>query len=116
MADTGETWSFVTKRVQELNSPIIQLFMRGPLRKPWVVITDFRESLDIQTVRQGEFDRSAFLADVFGPLLPYNHVWVSNDCGFLSTTLFYTTNQKLKLAKMFSFGRKLTGKLLDAKQ
>lgn len=50
--------------------------MRNPIGKPWVVISDFRESQDIQLCRQGEFDRSAFLADVFGPLLPGNHVWV----------------------------------------
>jgi hypothetical protein len=50
--------------------------MRGPLGKPWVVVTDFRESYDIQAHRQGEFDRSAFLGDVFGPLLPGNQVWV----------------------------------------
>lgn len=52
------------------------MFMNGPLRKPWVILADFREAQDIQMYRQGEFDRSSFLADVFGPLLPGNHVWV----------------------------------------
>lgn len=52
------------------------MFMR-PLGKPWVIITDFRESYDIQMNRQGEFDRSTYIKEVFGPLLPGNHVWVS---------------------------------------
>ena len=41
-----------------------------------MVITDFRESADIQQNRQNEFDRSTFIKEVFGPLLPGNHVWV----------------------------------------
>lgn len=73
---TGEMWSYVRQRALELNSPIFQMFMSGPAGKPWVVIADFWESYDLQMNRQGEFDRSTFLADVFGPLLPGNHVWV----------------------------------------
>jgi len=73
---TNEVWSFLRARSFELNSPIFQLFMNGPGGRPWVVLTDFRESRDIQTHRQGEFDRSAFLGEVFGPLIPGNHVWV----------------------------------------
>jgi len=73
---TNEIWSFLRARSFELNSPIFQVFMNGPGGRPWVVLTDFRESQDIQTHRQGEFDRSAFLGDVFGPLIPGNHVWV----------------------------------------
>lgn len=75
-AETSEMWSLVRQRALDLNSPVFQLFMGGPFGKPWVVITDFRESLDIQSSRQGEFDRSAWLGNVFGPLLPRNHVWV----------------------------------------
>ncbi|PSN60129.1 cytochrome P450 [Corynespora cassiicola Philippines] len=76
---TGELWSFIRSRCLELNSPIFQLFMTGPGGKPWVILTDFRESHDIQTHRQGEFDRSSFLGEVFGPLIPGNHVWMPSD-------------------------------------
>lgn len=69
-------WSFVKQRALELDSPVFQLFMKGPFSKPWVIVTDFRENQDIQSMRQGEFDRSTWLGDVFGPLLPGNHVWV----------------------------------------
>jgi hypothetical protein len=50
--------------------------MTGPSGKPWVILTDFRKAHNIQTHRQGEFDRSAFLGEDFGPLLPGNQVWV----------------------------------------
>ncbi|KAF1948160.1 cytochrome P450 [Byssothecium circinans] len=81
---TGEIWSLMRERSLELNSPIFQMFMTGPGGKPWVILTDFRESQDIQTHRQGEFDRSAFLGDVFGPLIPGNHVWMPSDERFYS--------------------------------
>jgi hypothetical protein len=74
--ETEEIWSYVRQQVHDHNSPIIQMFMR-PCGKPWVIISDFRESQDIQQSRTGEFDRSAFVADIFQPLLPGNHVWVS---------------------------------------
>ena len=51
------------------------MFMR-PFGKPWVIVADFREAQDIQTNRQHEFDRSTYIGEVFGPLLPGNHVWV----------------------------------------
>lgn len=51
------------------------MFMR-PFGKPWVIITYFRESQDIQMSRSSEFDRAHFIGDLFKPLLPGNHVWV----------------------------------------
>ena len=51
------------------------MFMR-PFGKPWVIVADFREAQDIQVNRQDEFDRSTYIGEVFGPLLPGNHVWV----------------------------------------
>ncbi|KAI9687173.1 MAG: hypothetical protein M1822_002584 [Bathelium mastoideum] len=77
--ETGEIWSYIRKLAIELDSPIIQMFMR-PYAKPWVIINDFRESLDIQIYRSNEFDRGGFLGDIFKPLLPGNHVWMpTND-------------------------------------
>lgn len=59
-----------------MNTPIFQTFMTAPFGKPWVVISDFRESHDIQTTRQGEFDRSNHFAQIFSVLLPGQHVSV----------------------------------------
>lgn len=47
-----------------------------PLGKPWVIVTDFRESQDIQLSRKDEFDRSRMTGEVFGPIFPENHVSV----------------------------------------
>lgn len=41
-AETSEMLSFLVKRCKELDSPIIQVFMR-PFQKPWVVVADGRE-------------------------------------------------------------------------
>ena len=42
-AETNELMSYLTAQCVELNSPIIQLFVR-PFSKPWIIMTDFRES------------------------------------------------------------------------
>ena len=57
------------------------MFMR-PFGKPWVIVTDARESHDIQMTRKDEFDRSMITGEVFGPIFPENHVSV---CLNLST-------------------------------
>ncbi|KAM7215916.1 cytochrome P450 [Rhypophila decipiens] len=79
--ETGEIWRYVRDLAAELNSPIFQMFMSpGPFGKPWVIIADFTEARGIQLHRQGEFDRSDFVADIFGPLMPACHVSMpSND-------------------------------------
>lgn len=70
---TEQIFPWMTSQNIKLNSPIIQLFCR-PLQKPWVVITDFRESQDILLRRTREFDRSDFLGDVFIGLTPDMHI------------------------------------------
>ena len=52
----------------ELNSPIVQLFIR-PLGRPMVFLADWRETQDILTHRK-EFDRSKYFADILGGMLP----------------------------------------------
>lgn len=52
----------------ELNSPIVQLFIR-PFGRPIVFLADWRESQDILLHRK-EFDRSNFFGDVLRGLLP----------------------------------------------
>ncbi|KAI2601733.1 cytochrome P450 [Hypoxylon sp. NC1633] len=73
--ETMEIWSYVRKLAIELDSPVIQMFTR-PYAKPWVMVNDFREAMDIQVHRTNEFDRADFLGDIFKPLLPGNHVWM----------------------------------------
>lgn len=60
-------------------SPVTQIFGR-PFQKPWVIVTDFRESQDILLHRTKEFDRSKFVTDVFIPLVPkFHHNYQSKD-------------------------------------
>ncbi|KAF7191952.1 Cytochrome P450 monooxygenase [Pseudocercospora fuligena] len=88
--------SFLAKRSRELNSPIIQVFMR-PFSRPWVVLTDGREyvvptqqakggcltqfrAMDIMTRRGREFDRSNFFGDLLISLVPNNQgTMLTND-------------------------------------
>ncbi|KAK5997603.1 Cytochrome P450 monooxygenase TRI13 [Cladobotryum mycophilum] len=77
--ETKEIWSYIRNLAIELDSPVIQVFMR-PLGKPWVILCDFREAQDIQMYRSNDFDRARVLEDIFGSLLPNCHVWMpSND-------------------------------------
>lgn len=71
--DTGEAFSWMTAQCYELNSPIIQLFLR-PFGKPFVLISDYRESYDIAVRRTKEFDRSAMFGDILAGVLPYHLV------------------------------------------
>ncbi|RYP51974.1 hypothetical protein DL768_002770 [Monosporascus sp. mg162] len=84
--ESKEMWSYLAKLAVDLETPIFQMFMR-PLGKPWVVVADFRESEDIQLRRQGEFDRSTFLGEVFGPLLPHSHVGMPTFYGVVAPAI-----------------------------
>ncbi|PPJ57083.1 hypothetical protein CBER1_00480 [Cercospora berteroae] len=70
LAETQEVISFLTKRCIELNSPVVQVFMR-PFSKPWVVLVDGRES---------DFFRDLFIS-LFSRVqgcLPTNDQWRFN--------------------------------------
>nr|POE66093.1 cytochrome p450 1a5 [Quercus suber] len=69
-AETGEILAYLKLKCKELNSPIIQMFMR-PGGKPWVIMTDGRE------VR--EFDRSRIFADMLISLYPKTHIIMKTD-------------------------------------
>ncbi|KAL2811147.1 cytochrome P450 [Aspergillus granulosus] len=71
--ETGEKMSWLPLQAQKLNSPIIQIFAR-PLAKPWIIISDFRESQDILIRRTKDFDRSDRFGDIFRGLTPEHHV------------------------------------------
>lgn len=70
---TKEVFAWVGAQNARLKSPIVQLFCR-PLGRPWVVISDFRESQDILLRRTKEFDRSEFFGDIFKGILPDHHI------------------------------------------
>jgi hypothetical protein len=70
---TGTIWPWVAAQSIKLNSPIIQLWTR-PFSRPWVVISDFQESQSILTRRTKEFDRSAYMGDIFYGIFPNHHI------------------------------------------
>ena len=67
-ASTQEVQGWFSDQCVELNSPIVQLFIR-PFGRPMVFIADWRESQDI-LVRRTEFDRSKFFGEILLGLLP----------------------------------------------
>jgi len=73
MSATDQIFPWMSAQNVKLNSPVVQLFTR-PFQKPWVVVTDFKESQDILLRRTKEFDRSDFLGDVFTGLVPDFHI------------------------------------------
>ncbi|KAL2828394.1 cytochrome P450 monooxygenase [Aspergillus cavernicola] len=70
---TGERSSWLPLQSRKLNSPIIQIFA-SPFTKPWVVLTEFRESQDILLRRTKEFDRSDHFGNIFKGLTPDHHI------------------------------------------
>jgi hypothetical protein len=70
---TDTIFPWLVKQTSIHNSPIVQVFAR-PFQRPWIIITDFRESQDIMLRRTREFDRSDFLGDVFVGLVPDMHI------------------------------------------
>lgn len=84
-ANSDKTYmQWIQEQMQEMNSPIVQMFIR-PLSRPVLVLADFRESQDILMRRSKEWDRSDMLAELLKGLLPghhlvqrTNHVWKSH--------------------------------------
>ncbi|KAL2878420.1 hypothetical protein SGCOL_006394 [Colletotrichum sp. CLE4] len=70
---TGEMYDWLAAQNIKHASPVVQVFGRGPLSKPWLVISDFRETQDILLRRVKEFDRSAFTANLLGGVIPEHH-------------------------------------------
>ncbi|PLN83395.1 cytochrome P450 [Aspergillus taichungensis] len=71
--ETGEKLSWFALEAQKMNTPIFQVFIK-PLSKPWVVVTDSRESYDILLRRTKEFDRSDTFGNIFRGLVPDHHI------------------------------------------
>ena len=70
---TGQVFDWMVAQCVELNSPIVQVFVR-PLGRPFVVMADFRENQDVLMRRMGEFDRSDFFGDLFTGVIPDHHI------------------------------------------
>lgn len=65
-------FEWMTEQTRVHGSPIVQAFIE-PLRKPTVVVVDFREGQDI-LMRRKEFDRSDFSIDALGGEAPQFHI------------------------------------------
>lgn len=70
---TSEVFTFMAAQFTELNSPILQLFLK-PFGRPAVFLADFREGQDILMRRTKEFDRSNFVGDMFIGILPHHQL------------------------------------------
>ena len=80
VASTKEVVQWFAEQCVELDSPIVQLFIR-PFGRPMVFISDWREAQDI-LIRRKEFDRSQFFVDVFRGLLPKAFISMPTDDTF----------------------------------
>lgn len=72
-AKHGDLFGLLPQLLRELNTPIMQLFIR-PFRRPWIIISDPAEAYDISTRRLKEFDRSSYLGELLSGLLPKHHI------------------------------------------
>jgi len=73
IAVTRNPFDFLCDQIQQLQSPIIQVWLK-PFNRPIVVLADPRETEDILLRRTNEFDRGQFFKDIFTPQVPYHHI------------------------------------------
>lgn len=64
VSKTGDFADFIRKQSKRHNSPIAQVFMK-PFGKPTLLVCDFKEAQDVLLHRGKEFDRSAFVGEIF---------------------------------------------------
>lgn len=67
---TQDPAKYVYSLCRQLNSPVIQLFLR-PFSAPIIFVDDVREVKDILGMRTMEFDRAPSTQAVFAPFLPH---------------------------------------------
>lgn len=63
------TFDWLAQQCVELNSPIVQIFLK-PFGAPWIVVADHWESEDVLSRRVHEFGRSHFFDDIFAGIIP----------------------------------------------
>jgi hypothetical protein len=73
IAVSQSPFDFLNQRVLQIQSPIIQVWMK-PFSRPIVVISDPRETEDILLRRTKEFDRGEFFKDIFNDCIGYHHI------------------------------------------
>ncbi|KAI1757712.1 cytochrome P450 [Xylaria castorea] len=70
---TGKTRPFFIEHPKKHNSALTQVWM-GPLQKPCLILSDFRESQDILLRRAREFNRGPFSTNAFAGVVPNHHI------------------------------------------
>ncbi|KAI0448178.1 cytochrome P450 [Xylaria telfairii] len=70
---TGKTRPFFSGHPKKHNSALTQVWM-GPLQKPSLILSDFRESQDILLRRSREFDRGPLNTNAFANVVPNHHI------------------------------------------
>ncbi|ETS86662.1 hypothetical protein PFICI_00490 [Pestalotiopsis fici W106-1] len=74
---THEFGVWCADQVERLGAPICQVFVR-PFAKPWILVSDFRESQDILTRRTKEFDKSSFITNAMASLGDFHPRFLTN--------------------------------------
>lgn len=64
VSKTGDFANYISKQSKKHNSPIAQIFIK-PFGKPTLLVCDFKEAQDVLLHRGKEFDRSAFVGELF---------------------------------------------------
>ncbi|RYP28270.1 hypothetical protein DL767_007290 [Monosporascus sp. MG133] len=77
LATTGEFSMWLAKQIEEMKSPVCQVFVR-PFSLPWILIGDFRESQDI-LMRRPEFEKAGYLVDAMQGLGDFHARYKTND-------------------------------------
>lgn len=66
--------TYLLSVVRDLNAPLVQVFLGGPMSKPVVILSDFNTMQDIMTNRTKEFDRSPTTGQIVKGLGPNHHI------------------------------------------
>ncbi|ROV86829.1 hypothetical protein VMCG_10916 [Cytospora schulzeri] len=74
---TRDLTAWLLNQIKKLDSPVVQVFIR-PFGRPFVILSDFRETQDIMTKRK-EFDRSRITSDLLSGPLPNHHFILPTD-------------------------------------
>lgn len=75
----GETTDFMLMQCLQLQSPIIQLFLRG---RTFVVVNDLREAQDVCARRTADFDHADIANDMFQYSIPTATVTMKSHADF----------------------------------
>lgn len=66
--------TYLLSAVRDLNAPLVQVFLGGPMSRPLVILSDFHEMQDVMTSRTKEFDRSPTTGQIVKGLGPNHHI------------------------------------------